>query len=377
MFSFGKLFKRHGVVGLALALTLLGCSLPARAADETAQVMMLKELFGSEQGAWKDILARHAGLLDQTFFDRVEARIRWGIENNHFDDSIRFAIVGDMAAMTVRRPDMYRFELAEMFVKAANLENALDLCENILLSNNNHMPALFMKASIFHDTQKWGEAYQMYEDVVAHGYNVAECYYRMALIDFSMGNDQRGRQNLTACLQKEPNHKGAQGLMAKLDQIEKNMKIAPGPQPGIVPGTTANADTSQDVQAIFREAEKQFAAGDYTTAETLYISVLRIDRKHKEARKYLGALYYRQAQLEKAAEQLAQVATLDPGDIENYHFLGNTYERLFDTRADVKFLTAAVDAYQKAADLDPANAMIQSELARARGKLSSSAAGQP
>jgi tetratricopeptide (TPR) repeat protein len=120
-----------------------------------------------------------------------------------------------------------------------------------------------------------------------------------------------------------------------------------------------------------------FAQGDLTTAETLYISVLRIDRKHKNARKYLGALYYRQPNLEKAAEQLAQVATLDPGDAENWHYLGNVYERMFDTRGDRKMLDQAVSCYQKAAELDAANQVVQSELARAQSKLSSSTATTP
>lgn len=369
MFDFRKILKRPGMLVLALALALLSSFLPARAADETAQVMMLKEMFGSDQSQWKEILARHAGLLDQTFFERCESRIRWGIENNHFEDSFRFAMVADYAAMTVHRPDVYRLELAQMFVKAGNLENALDLVENILLSNNNNYAAMFIKASIFHDTQKLAEAYEIYKEVIDGNYQVAECYYRRALIDFTLGRDELGKANLAECLKREPQHKGAVALMDKLKAINDGMTITPG-----TPGPDNN---NNDVEAIFREAEKQYAAGDFTTAETLYISVLRIDRKHKAARKYLGALYYRQAQLDKAAEQLSQVATLDPGDVENWHYLGNTYERLFDTKGNPQMLSAAVDAYQKAAELDPTNQVVQSELARAQGKLSSSAAGRP
>ncbi len=373
MFDCRKIFKRPGVLVLALALALLSSFLPARAADETAQVMMLKEMFGSEQTEWRNVLSRHAGLLDQTFFDRVESRIRWGIENNHFEDSIRFAIVGDLAAMVAHRPDMYRFELAEMFVKAGNLENALDLVENILLSNPNHMPAMFMKASIKHDTQQLPEAYEIYKEVIEGKYRVDECYYRMALIQYGLGNDDQGKKDLAACLAANPSHPGGKQLFDKVKQIEDNMRISPTGDPG-APTSISPYD---EANKIFTEAETQMAKGDEVTAETLYIKVLTIDRKHKNARKYLGALYYRQAKLEKAAEQFSQVATLDPTDVENLHFLGNTYERLFDTRGDVKYLTAAVDQYNKAASLDPANQMVQSELARAQGKLSSSAAGRP
>lgn len=377
MFDQRKTFKRTGALALLMALALLCSSLPARAADETAQVMMLKQLFGSDQSDWKEILARHSGLLDQTFFERCEARIRWGIENNHFEDSIRFAIVADLAAMAVKRPDMYRFDLAVMFVKAGNPENALDLLENILISNPNHMQALFMKASIFHDSQRYAEAYDYYQEVLRGGYNLAECYYRMALIDFLLGRDNEGKKNLANGLAKEPQHQGLLALDAKVKQLENNMRIAPGETIQTMPTSQLSPEDQQKAAGLFQEAEKQAAAGNESTAEACYIDVLKIDRRHKEARKYLGALYYRQAKLEKAAEQFSQVAQLDKGDVENFHFLGMTYERLFDTKGGANYLTAAIDAYQKAAELDPANPMVQSELARAQAKVSSSAAGQP
>jgi tetratricopeptide (TPR) repeat protein len=367
MFDLKKPLASLLVLGLLLGSLLV----PARAADETAQVMMLKELFRSEQADWKSILGRHAGLLDQTFFERCEARIRWGVENSHFDDSIRFAIVADMAAMIVRRPDMYRYELAEMFAKAGNLPNALDLCENILLSNQTHWPAWFLRASIYHDMQKADEAYEMYKKVIAGGYRVAECYFRMATIDFALGRDQDGAKNVKECLRLEPEHVNAKKLLAKYDELIQGERIAP-------PGTTPGSDKDKaDAEAIFRQAEKLFMDGDLVTAETLYIQVLKLDRKHKDARKYLGALYYRQANLEKAAEQLAQVATLDPGDKEVWHYLGNTYERMFDIKGDKRMLDQAVNAYQKAAEVDPADPMIQGELLRAQSKLSDTSAKQP
>lgn len=87
-----------------LTLTLFLCLLAPSVAQtwftppkkSESQVRMLRDLFRQPVSTWKATLATHEELLDEQFVENVSRRISWGIENNHIDDALRFAMVGDM-----------------------------------------------------------------------------------------------------------------------------------------------------------------------------------------------------------------------------------------------------------------------------------------
>ena len=67
------------------AAALLGVSLsfaaPVQAADEASQVLMLRRVFSAPVEAWPTVLKNNTRLIDKSFFERVEARIKWSIDN--------------------------------------------------------------------------------------------------------------------------------------------------------------------------------------------------------------------------------------------------------------------------------------------------------
>lgn len=74
---------------------------------------MVRDLFRKPVGEWKSHLQAHSQLLDEAFFGKVSARIRWGIQNGHFDDAFRFAQLGDLAAEALGQNAHFREDLFE------------------------------------------------------------------------------------------------------------------------------------------------------------------------------------------------------------------------------------------------------------------------
>src|ERR1017187_580971 len=95
-----------------------GSPLPARAADEQAQVQMLMQLFRLTQPEWLGLLNENRMLLDASFFERCDSRIRWAIENNQIDDALRMSIVADMAMKSNGQVGRYRMTMVYAFLKA-------------------------------------------------------------------------------------------------------------------------------------------------------------------------------------------------------------------------------------------------------------------
>lgn len=67
-------------------------------------VQMLRHLFESPVTSWPTILKRHEYLLNEQFFENVDKRILWGMENEHYDDAARFSLLRRYARQTVGLP---------------------------------------------------------------------------------------------------------------------------------------------------------------------------------------------------------------------------------------------------------------------------------
>jgi len=175
-------FKRIPVLLLCLGF-LLAATGPVRAADESLQVLMLKKLFATSTLQWREILEQNRSILDGSFFERVEKRIRWGLDNGQVEDAVRFAVVADLAGLTVKRNTNYRLEMAQMFLGLGNRQTAMDLVDNILVMDPKNQVVRFFKASAIHDSGNLVDSYVLYDALAKEGYRRSDCLYRMALIE--------------------------------------------------------------------------------------------------------------------------------------------------------------------------------------------------
>lgn len=371
------------VVGVSLACCLLAgpSVLPAFAVDEAVQAQLLKQLFRAPQENWLQILTENNRVIDNTFFERCDARIRWDMENNQIEDALRFSLVADLASRAVGQKGKYRWNLAQIFRKNNNEQMFKDLIDNILLSDPTDQDALFERASIYAGNADLPVAYDMFKQLNEQGYRRDETMYRMGKLSLLMDQDERGEKEIDQALALNPNHKEARELKNKI--LAARPKIVPpgdafsrvpvansqGGNPNVPP---VAANPSQ-VSALFNDAERFMRAQDISAAEGAYVRVLQADPSHVKARVYLGALYYRQNNLDQAIAQLTQAAQLDPRDQEAWHFLGNCYERRFDARGNKADLDLAADAYGRGLQIAPGDRMLQIEVSRIHGKKASSA----
>lgn len=96
---------------ILFGLILFALALPSLAADEKQQTELLRKLFRAPQSQWTEVMKQNMDLLDETFFERCEARIQWDLKNNQSEDAWRFAEVADAAAELMGKPAHFKAEV--------------------------------------------------------------------------------------------------------------------------------------------------------------------------------------------------------------------------------------------------------------------------
>ena len=106
----------HGVRRLVVfVLAFFLSAAPAYGVGEAEQIQLLRQAFRLPQPEWPALLEENKNLLDDSFFQRCEARIKWGVENNQIEDAIRFALVADTALRVIGQPGRYSWVLRRAF----------------------------------------------------------------------------------------------------------------------------------------------------------------------------------------------------------------------------------------------------------------------
>jgi Tfp pilus assembly protein PilF len=369
---------KHVILGAALATGLLAGSPPARCADEALQAQLLKQLFRTTEPDWLGILRENSGLLDQTFFERVDARIRWSAENNQIDDAIRFSLVGDLACDALGRQGGYRLGLVYAFQKAGNDDIARQLVDNILLTTPNAHNARYIRATYMRADGDFVGADEEYRKLISAGHRVADCYAGLGMIATVMDKLQDAKQHFKAALAADPNHPIAGPSLAKIEA----MTVANGAPFGDVP-VTASA-TSQPPQVdpkmfalYLRQAENATKTNKLREAEINYQKAITANPKDGVPRIYLGALYYRMGNVAGALANINAGLGLAPQNAEGWRYAGCAFERRFDATHAADDLNNAKKAFRRTLELQPNDPIAQMGLERLNGKASKAAGSAP
>ena len=350
----------------------LGCSLlislPALAVDEGLQVQMLKQMFRLEQSQWPQTLKDNAGLIDESFFERIDQRIRWSAQANQVEDAVRFAMVGDFACEAVGRQGGYRLGLIEAFTKAGNSELAQSLVDNILITDPNNLPARYLRAGFRREAMDTGGATEDYQWCIDRNYQVAASYYFMAAMNVVMEKQAEARRLVEKCLAIEPNFAGAQDMLDKLkprtvpSDVQGIFNDIPLPE-GSQPVAQRKVDPKFHDQ-YFAKAEAAFRAGKFKEAEDSYVDAINADKNHPDDWIFLAALHYRLGKFDLGLRELRAGITLDPKRVDAWRYVGCCYERMFDRSQSANELKFAKQAYQKALELQPGDPVATMGLER-------------
>lgn len=348
-------------------LTALMCVGLALAAHAKTPVEMLRDMFRKPVTEWKSELQSNNKLLTNDFFESVERRIRWGIENNHIDDAFRFAMVGDFGAEVKRRPANFRIDLAEMFFSAENYLMAGQIVDNIRISSPGTPPADqadFLRGRLLEIQGDLFEAHKTYLQLGEKGYRRGDSYYKAGLISMAIQQESRG--------EKELQRAADAGNAEARDYLQKYRDSLKGGWDSIAPAdntskgaTTGSTNTGASSDGPARLA---IAAGDLGKAVIEYEKLLIKDPTNVTYLQGLAALHYRRGHLDQALEVCNRGLSAHPNDVKLLRYRGNAYERRFDRTGKGSDLTEALADYRKASAINPNDKILQLELKRASDK---------
>lgn len=373
------MFRRcwfKSIVCVALCALFLGGAQPVRAAEESMQALMLRKLFATPLDGWEKILEDNSKILDTSFFQRVEARIRWSIDNGQVDDAMRFALAGDSAGKIVNRKTDYRLQMSQLFRHRGNLTLAADIINNVLMTSPDDQEARFYQASLMHDNNHALEAYPIYQDLYDNGVHKAECAYRMGLIDEQKQELLEAQSHLEEAVKLDPKHDLARIELAKVTKFIDSASFAP-PAPGAT--TTTEKDTAlpleipgrnnKRVDSLMADAAFALTSNEMDKAADFYREVISLDSRFTKAYVGLGAIYFQQDDFDQALRNFTVAQKLAPNDFAIARYLGYCYEGLYDNNGDTRDLTKASDFYKQASTLNPNDELIKFDLHRVEAKI--------
>ncbi|MBQ7528558.1 tetratricopeptide repeat protein [bacterium] len=361
----------------SLTLTaLLGTSLlvscPVQAADEASQVLMLRRVFSAPVEYWPDILKKSTHLIDKSFFERVEQRMKWSIDNGQIEDAMRFAYVGDLAGNIVDRKKNYRMQMSQLFRKLGNFSLAIDLINNVCVFEPDNKEALFYKASLLQDSGDNVDSYPIYKQLAQDNYKRSECYYRMALLELQRDEIEEARDHLRECLKLDSKHALAR---KSLDQLERALAKATFIPKDDIQGSGLPIANLKDVPistsdsskalSLAHQGDSALKEGSITQAQEFYEQSLALDKNSAPALMGSGIVSYRQGDLEGAIRNFqaaSQKFTTGNADLE--HYLGCCYELRYDLKKDKSDLEKAQKHFEKCQELNPQHELVEWDLKR-------------
>lgn len=352
------------ILAAAAAAVLVVC--PTWAADENLQVEMLRELFRHPQPEWPPILQQNSGLLDQSFFDRVDKRIRWSAENNQVDDAVRFSMVADMACDAVGKMGGYRYALILLFQKAGNDEQARQLIENVLLTHPQFSEVRVLRAAYRRSDNDIPGAREDYDYLIGQNFQVSRCHYMKGIMCLTMAREDEARREFEAALAAEPGFELAKVELEKLKTVPSGQEMFEGV--GLPPAVTGSFDPKQHAN-YFKMAEAEVKAGKLGAAEQHYKMAVAGDAKVGPYWINLGAIHYRLGNASLASSELHKGLEVSPKSIDGWRYLGCAYERMFDKDPSLAAaLKNARLAFQKVLELQPGDPIASMALERLQGK---------
>ena len=340
------------------------------------QALMLRKLFASPVDDWSEVLEKNEKLLDTSFFQRVEARIRWSVDNGQVDDALRFALVGDTAGQVVDRKTNYRLQMSQLFRHRGNMALAADIINNILMTDPKNKEAKFYKASLMHDNGAPLDAYPIYEELYKDNVHKAECAYRMALIDIEKQDALLARKRLQEAIKIDPKHDLAKIELAKLEKFIENASFAPPTtstssvtdNSGVIP-FSAPTKADKQLDTLLADAAFALASNEPNKAIELYQNAIAIDSSCVKAYTNMGAIYFQQGEYAQALAHFTKANQLSANDFEILRYLGYCHEAQYDASHDKRELAQANDLFKKSNSLNPNSELLQFDITRTEYKI--------
>jgi tetratricopeptide (TPR) repeat protein len=335
-------------------------------ASELRQNRLIQVYFGVTEKDWDKVTKENRDLINEELYGRLEVTYRGHIRhatNIAQDRNVRreipdvtfaFANLGDYIAKQIRRPSKLRFELAGEYMNDGNLPVAIDICNNILMTEPRNVEVALLKADMFLKVGMQQEAMDTYLNVEKIDKNNETALYRLGVLYVQLTQYDKAVGYFRRFLKLRPDNQEAKQFIDLYDG-KKN--------------TLDKKQVNTTALNHFMTAERLYNAGRYVEAAEAYSMAIDSDPHFYRAYAYLGECLTRQQKYGEAQQVLMYAIQLSPKQPEAYHFLGLAYEKEFNFNRKRDLLEKALANYEKALKNAPSYTVVQEDIERARGRM--------
>ena len=352
------------------------------------QILLLNSLATADMSLWTVVLKRNHAILDDEFIsvmgNRSEDAMRKAVtsftsvrqlngqidkanaahdsqtaarlteqrnraeraSSGYVEISFRYALLGDLAAAEIHRPDTCRIKLAERYMASPNgAHMALAIVGNILVTDKDNYEALALSARIRSKIGDYYGAMTQYEKVLRRNPNNAEAWTaigkaHLLVSDFRKAKD--ALRNAVACTSGGSTEEAKQ----LLDKLDHPQQLPPPSDPSITPlGVDTTADAAE---AVLLTAEEAMQASRLEEARKAFERVVMLRPTDARPHIRLGDLYFRQSDFLKAIDEYNTATKLSPANPLPLRYLGLACEKVYDSTKSPQYLERALECIASA-----------------------------
>jgi tetratricopeptide (TPR) repeat protein len=335
-------------------------------ASDLRQNRLIQLYFAVPEQDWDKVTKENRDLVNQELFNKIEAGYRNHIKyatdialNKNVrreipDATYIFANLGDYISKQLRRTSNFRLDLAREYLKDGNLPVAVDICNNILMTEPRNIDVALLKADLFLKLGMQVEAMSVYLNIDKLDKNNETVLYRLGVLYVNLVEYDKAVSYFKRLLRLRPDNAAAKQFIDLYDG--KTI-------------TTQKREANKTAVHHFMTAERLYNAGSYAEAAEAYSMAIDNDPYFYRAYAYLGECLTRQQKYGEAQQVLSHAIHLSPKEPEAYHFLGLAFEKEFNFNRKRDLLEKALLNYEKALQMAPSYTAVREDIERARGRI--------
>lgn len=335
--------------------------LPVFAISEFQQSELIHLYIKHPQENWEKLTKINKKLLDANLlkmakngmYNLIKASIGNKEKSSYlFSSAFIYANLADYLARKLNiKGENNRLYLARLHDQAGRPDVAVDICNNILMTEPKNIDVMNYMAMLFERMKMPFQAFTIYQKILKLDKSNKMALYRMGILYLNLAHYKDAVKVFKKLLKVDP-----ENVIAKkyVEMYEGKIKI----------GKPLD-DKNEKAVHHFILGERLFSQSKFESAAQEYSNAIENDPHFTKAYVYLGATLMRMKKYTSAVDVLNMAIERDKKDPEAYHYLGLALEKQFNFNPDMKLLNRAIECYRKAGEVDPDYVKADNDLAQA------------
>ena len=289
--------------------------------------------------------------------------------NGYVEISFRYALLADLTAREIHRPDVYRLQLAEAYARIKDgAPMAMAVVGNILITDPNNVSARLLSGRLREATGDMYGAMVDYQFVVKREPNNALAWTaigkaHLLVSDFAKAKD--ALRKAVACTSGGSTDEATKLLY----NLEHPQQLPPPSDPSLLPGGLPTA--AETLDSIDQAAETALRENRVDEARKGFLRAISMDSTNAPAHMGLGDIYFRTSDFLKAIEEYNLAAKYSPSSPIPMRYMGLACEKMYDTTKAPVYLDRAIECVASAIRIKSDYAEARADQERLLAKKSS------